>query len=176
MKVISVFGSARPKPDTPDYVQAYEVGRLLAKNGYAVATGGYMGTMEGVSKGASEAGGHVIGVTSQQIELYRPIAPNQWVAEEIKYDSLRERMLHLVMNNDGAIVLPGGVGTLAELALAWNLIQVDEIGARPFVLLGDIWKRTFEAFISADYVTDETAAIAQYADTLEQAVQLIMKG
>ena len=65
-----------------------------------MATGGYSGTMTAVSQGAADAGGHVIGVTCRQIEQFRPLGPNQWVKEEIKYDTLTERLLHLVRHND----------------------------------------------------------------------------
>ena len=78
----------------------------------------------------------LIGVTSAQIERFRPIQANRWVAEEIRYDSLRDRLMHLVLHNDGAVVLPGGIGTLGELSLTWNMMQVGEIPQRPLVLLG----------------------------------------
>src|SRR5688572_19997126 len=149
--VIAVFGSASPEADSEAYRLAYQVGRLLAEAGFAVATGGYSGTMSAVSQGACEVGGHVIGVTSGQIERFRPLRCNEWVKEEIKYESLRERLLHLVTNNDGMIVLPGGVGTLSEMALAWSFMQVGEMAARPLVLVGDMWRETIEAFFRPEY-------------------------
>ena len=78
---ITVFGGAQPKEGTPAYEEARELGALLAQRGHAVLTGGYMGTMEAVSRGASEAGGHVIGVTCIDIEEWRGSSPNQWVKE-----------------------------------------------------------------------------------------------
>ncbi len=137
--IISVFGSSTPQPGEPAFEQARQVGRLLAEAGYAVATGGYSGTMTAVSQGASEAGGYVIGVTAAQIEGFRQLGPNKWVKKEIKYESLRERLMHLVMQNDGMITLPGGIGTLSEMTLAWSLLQVEEMEQRPLVLLGGIW-------------------------------------
>ena len=113
-KIISVFGSSAPPPGSADYEAARMVGHLLARAGFAVQTGGYSGTMAAASQGASEAGGHVIGVTSAQIERFRPTPPNQWVVEEIKCQTLHERQLHLISNCHGAIVMPGGIGTLAE--------------------------------------------------------------
>lgn len=95
-RIISVFGSSAPQPGSGAYEEARRVGELLAQAGFAVATGGYSGTMTAVSQGASEAGGHVIGVTSAQIEQFRPLGPNRWVAEEIKFETLRDRLLHLV--------------------------------------------------------------------------------
>lgn len=173
MKVISVFGSASPVAGDADYEQARLVGRLLAEHGYAVATGGYVGTMEAVSLGASEAGGHVIGVTSAQIEAFRPISANPYVTQEIKYESLRERLTHLVINNDGMIALPGGIGTLAELSLAWNLIQVGELSPRPLVLLGGLWRETMATFINPAYVRQQHTTVIKHADTPVEAVQLV---
>jgi uncharacterized protein (TIGR00730 family) len=122
--VITVFGSAAPLPGTAPYEAARTVGQLLAEAGLSVQTGGYAGVMSGASQGASEAGGHVIGVTSAQIEQFRPVPPNEWVAEEIKHDTLRQRLLHLVDYSDGYIIMPGGIGTLSELAMVWSFLQV----------------------------------------------------
>ncbi len=97
--VISVFGSSRPAPESDAYLEARQLGTLLAKAGFAVATGGYGGTMAAVSQGASEAGGRVIGVTSNHMEKWRPMPRNEWVGEEIRLDSQRDRLLYLVMNN-----------------------------------------------------------------------------
>jgi uncharacterized protein (TIGR00730 family) len=172
--IITVFGSSRPQPDSAAYREALTVGRLLAEAGYAVATGGYMGTMEAVSRGAAEAGGHVIGVTSAQIETFRPIPPNRWVKEEIRKELLRDRVAHLVMENDGMIVLPGGIGTLSEMALAWSLMQVGDIGQRPLVLLGPTWRDTLTTFFDADYIRAQDYSLLQFADTPETAVGLIV--
>ncbi|MFQ5342158.1 MAG: hypothetical protein ACE5F6_11500, partial [Anaerolineae bacterium] len=64
-KVVAVFGGGAPPPGSPAYAEAERLGRLLARAGYSVLNGGYSGTMEAVSRGANEAGGHVIAVTSQ---------------------------------------------------------------------------------------------------------------
>ncbi|MDI6694379.1 MAG: hypothetical protein QME21_04975 [Anaerolineales bacterium] len=66
IRAVTVFGGSRPTPE--DYEQALHLGRLLGGSGYIVLTGGYIGVMEAVSRGASEAGGHVIGVTCDEIE------------------------------------------------------------------------------------------------------------
>lgn len=171
--IISVFGSSRPLPGSKAYEDARAVGRLLAQAGFAVATGGYTGTMAAVSDGAAGAGGHVIGVGSAQIERFRPGGLNQWVVEAITYETLRERLYHLVVNNDGMIALPGGVGTLSELALAWSFLQVGEVKPRPLVLLGDIWRNTMETFIHSEYVPEEHAALLYYAETAGEAVAYI---
>lgn len=168
--VISVFGSSYPRPGMPAYEEARHLGRLLAELGYTVATGGYMGTMEAASRGAAEAGGHVIGVICDQIEHFRPVSPNPWVREAIRYPTLRDRLLHLVKENAGMIVLPGGIGTLSEMALAWSFLQVGEIAPRPLVLMGMLWRDTMTSFITNDYVSPQHAALVCFADEPAQAV------
>ncbi len=120
---ITVFGGSQPKPGDPVYQQALHLGELIASSGYIVLTGGYIGTMEAVSRGAAEAGGHVIGVTCDEIEAWRPVRPNPWLTEEMRFPTLRQRLFALVDNCDGALALPGGVGTLAEISLMWNQLS-----------------------------------------------------
>lgn len=171
--VISVFGSSAPRPGQPDYIQAMQVGAELARAGYTVATGGYGGTMEAVSRGANEAGGHVIGVSCDQIEAYRAISPNPWIKEEIRYATLQKRLLHLVTVNEGMITLPGGVGTLTELSLAWGFIQVGEVTPRPLVALGAIWRDLAKVFVKPAYVDASTNAILRFANTPLEAVMAL---
>jgi uncharacterized protein (TIGR00730 family) len=172
--VISVFGSHAPLPGSEDYQQAMDVGRLLAETGFTVATGGYGGTMQAVSQGAAEAEGEVIGVTCTRIEMFRSARLNSWATKEIRYETLQERALHLVKNNRGVIVLPGGIGTLSEFALAWSLLQVDEISPRPLVLLGKMWKETLRTFIRDDYIHVENYEMLSLVDTAEAAVMSIL--
>src|SRR5512136_1850997 len=105
---ITVFGGSHPKPGSQAYVEAYELGKLLALAGHTVLNGGYIGTMEAVSRGANEAGGHVVGVTSADIEAWRGVRANPWVQEERHFDTLQERLNELVLACDAAIALPGG--------------------------------------------------------------------
>jgi len=170
-KVISVFGSSAPRPGSADYEAARTVGRLLAQAGFAVQTGSYSGIMAGASQGACEAGGHVIGVTCAQIEQYRPLPPNQWVKEQIKHQTLRERLLYLVDQCDGAIIMPGGIGTLSELALIWSFVQTGEISPRPIITVGGLWQRTLAAFIDEDYVQPDHQALITVARTADEAVK-----
>ncbi|MFW6042235.1 MAG: LOG family protein [Chloroflexota bacterium] len=173
--LISVFGSSKPQPGSAAYEQAREVGKRLADAGFAVATGGYSGTMAAVSQGAASGGGHVVGVGCKRIEQFRPGGLNEWVVEAVQYETLQERLLHLVMHNDGMIVLPGGIGTLSELALAWSFLQVKEIESRPLVLLGEIWRETMQTFIRSEYVPEPHATILHYANTPQDAVSVIQR-
>jgi len=147
-KIVTVFGAGAPPPESPVYAEARAMGHLLAEAGYAVATGGYGGVMAGVSQGAHEAGGHVIGVTCERIEQYRHAQKNPWVREEVRYQMMRDRMYHLITFADALVAMRGGVGTLGEVAAAWNGMQTGEIPARPFVLVGPGWRATFDVFLA----------------------------
>ena len=102
---ITIFGGAQPQPNSPAYEEARLLGELLAQRGHTVLTGGYIGTMEAVSRGASEAGGHVIGVTCEDIEAWRAVSPNQWVKEERRSKTLIGRLQALVEGCEAAIAL-----------------------------------------------------------------------
>jgi len=145
--IISVFGGSAPKPGTPPYQQAQALGAALARAGWTVATGGYSGVMEAASRGACEAGGHVIGVTCGLIEDWKGLRANQWVQEEVRFATLRERLSHLVQFCDAAVALPGGVGTLSEVALTWSLLQTGEIKRKPLITVGPLWSSTLATFI-----------------------------
>jgi uncharacterized protein (TIGR00730 family) len=172
-KVISVFGSASPKPGSADYESARHLGQILAQTGFTVQTGGYSGIMAGASQGAYEAGGHVIGVTSVQIEQFRPMSANQWVKQEIRCQTLRERLLYLVDHCQGAIIMPGGIGTLSELALIWSFVQVGEITPRPIIAVGGLWQRTLAAFIDPAYVSPSNQQLITTVRTVEEAVKTL---
>ncbi len=135
--VVSVFGSSRSAPGEPDYASAERCGRLLARAGFTVATGGYGGAMEAVSRGARLEGGHVIGVTAPAVFPGRQGA-NSHVVEERLAPTLTERIHGLVHPAAGYIVLPGSIGTLAELMVAWNANYVGVVD-RPLVAVGPVW-------------------------------------
>ncbi len=141
---VSVFGGSQPKEGEPAYLQAYALGRGLALQGHTVLTGGYIGTMEAVSRGAAEAGGHVIGVTCTEIERWRPIGLNRWVKEEWRCETLLDRLQRLIRGSQASIALPGGPGTLTEIALTWNWMIIGSIHPRPLILIGEGWKTLFQ--------------------------------
>jgi uncharacterized protein (TIGR00730 family) len=146
MKMVSVFGGAETNPGEALYQEAYQLGVILGKAGYTVLNGGYIGVMEAVSRGAFETGGHVIGITCDEIEAWRPIKPNPWIHEEYRFPTIRQRLFALIDRCDAAIVFPGGIGTLGELAVMWSQLQIGAITPRPLIILGSDWKNTLEAF------------------------------
>ncbi len=172
---ISVFGGSQPKPDSPAYQEARLLGEMLAERGHVVLTGGYIGTMEAVSRGAAEAGGHVIGVTCEDIERWRAIDPNPWVQEEWHKKTLMERLQGLIENCDVALALPGGPGTLTEISLMWNLMIVGSLGRRPLILIGAGWQTVFNQVFSTlgDYSPASQRDLLQFAPDVKSAVQML---
>ncbi len=172
---VSVFGGAQPKEGEAAYVEALELGRLLAERGYTVLTGGYIGTMEAVSRGAHEAGGHVIGVTCEEIEEWRKIKANAWVKEEIRKKTLIERLQTLIHEADAAFALPGGAGTLTEISLMWNLMIVESLHRRPLILIGRGWQSTFDQFFKEfnSYMTAPQREILRFANDVQTAVKML---
>ncbi len=169
---VTVFGGAQPKEGTPAYEEARELGSLLAQCGHTVLNGGYMGTMEAVSRGAHEAGGHVIGVTCIDIEEWRKSKPNPWIKEEIRRQSLYERLHGLIDNCDAAIALPGGPGTLTEVSLMWNLMIVESLPRRPLILIGHGWQSTFDQFFMdfENYMSATHRDLLYFAGDVKTAV------
>lgn len=172
---VTVFGGSQPKEGSSAYIQASQLGRLLALAGHAVLTGGYIGSMEAVSRGANEAGGHVIGVTCDEIERWRGIGANAWVIEERRFATLRERLDALIDGCDAAIALPGGPGTLTEISLMWNLMIVDAIHRRPLILVGHGWQSMFDQAYSelGEYFITNQRNLIQFASDVHSAVQLL---
>jgi uncharacterized protein (TIGR00730 family) len=172
---ITVFGGSHPQPGSPAYAEAYELGKLLAQAGHTVLTGGYVGTMEAVSRGANEAGGHVVGVTCADIEAWRGTRTNAWVKEERHFATMQERLNELVLACDAAIALPGGPGTLTEIALTWNLMIVDSMPRKPLILVGPGWKAVMdEMFRSLGDVTPQNQReLLQFAPDVQSAVMFI---
>lgn len=132
-----MFGSSRPERGTPAYEQAYALGRAIAAAGWQLCNGGYGGTMEAAAKGAVEAGGHTIGVTCR---AFGRSGPNAFIRQEIPTFSLLTRLDTLVRLGDAYVVLPGGTGTLLEIALVWESLNKRLLRRdAPLVLLGDFW-------------------------------------
>ncbi|MBC8446372.1 MAG: LOG family protein [Chloroflexi bacterium] len=170
MRIISVFGGSRVLEGSAAYREAYELGRQLALAGYGVANGGYEGTMEALSRGAAEAGGHVIGATS---DLFNPSQPTPWLTEERRTPDLYTRLQTLISLGDGFIALSGGIGTLSEVTLVWSLLQVGQISPRPLILLGSNWHGVVDGFAQHTDMGSSIRALAQVADTVEEAMSLL---
>ncbi len=134
--VVAVFGSGDPPAGSDAYQQARAVGRLLARRGLTVANGGYGGTMEASARGAVDGGGAAIAVTCS---IWSSV-PNEYARRVVTTDTLAERLETLLHGSPGGyVVLPGGTGTLVELATAWEYLAKRIVAPRPLVCLGDFW-------------------------------------
>jgi len=133
---ICVFGSSKPVPHQREYEQAYELGKLSAIQGWNICNGGYGGIMQASAEGAKSANGKTIGVTCS---IFSRSGANEFIDEEIKTNSLMERLNRLIELGDAYVILPGGSGTLVEFALVWELIAKKLMPQKPIVLLTDFW-------------------------------------
>ncbi len=176
MPTIAVYGSASPKAGQPDYEAAYRLGYLLGQAGYTVMTGGYGGTMEAVSRGAVEGGSRTIGVTCAEIERYRPLGPNPWVQKVRATETLIDRLRILTTEADAAIALPGGIGTLLEISLAWNLRVIHALPPQPLILVGRGWQQTFETLLKAQgqYITEAAREALHFVPNGEAALAALL--
>jgi uncharacterized protein (TIGR00730 family) len=139
-KVITVFGSSRPREGDPHYAIAQELGAQLARRGFTVCSGGYGGVMEAVSRGAKDAGGHTLGITAEFFSAHA----NRWVDEVISVKTWQERLFALIERASGYVACPGGTGTLVELAVVWEMLNKRVMSAKPFVIVGDFWQPIVE--------------------------------
>ena len=146
-KTITIFGSARTKPGDSTYNLAFEIGKKLAMTGFTIANGGYDGTMLAAAKGTAEAGGEIIGVTCSVFSR----SANEYVTRQIVTDSLDSRLDTLINIGQGYVVLPGGTGTLLELAKVWELKNKGFLEEdKPIILVGNFWQPLVELILK-DY-------------------------
>ncbi len=172
--LIAVYGSATVREGDAVYALALDLGRELARAGADVMTGGYSGVMEACSRGAVEAGGHSVGVT---VELFEARGPaNAWVRERVHTPDLFERLRTIVARADGFVVVPGSVGTLAELFLTWNLLAAGGRAPAPLVLAGEPWERWLEAQRDPQLVYPEMFDHVRTARTAAGAARAVLDG
>jgi len=166
-KVITIFGTGRACSGDEVFAIAERTGRLLAEGGFAVANGGYGGTMLAAAKGARQAGGEVIGVTCSAFSG----KANEFISREIVTDSLDERLDKLIELGEGFLVLPGGTGTLLELAKVWELGNKGFLPQdKPVIIIGDFWKELINT-VSRDDA--DSARYIERVDGPEEAVKLL---
>ncbi|MBI3586739.1 MAG: LOG family protein [Ignavibacteriales bacterium] len=172
-KTISVFGSSRPGEGTPEYQQAFEIGKHLARAGFTVCNGGYAGIMEASARGAKETGRTTIGVT---VDFF-PRPANRWIDKEIRAKTMLERLATLVDSADGYVILKGGTGTLLELAYVWEFINKKMIQEKPIVIVGSFWSGVIETLreeLLWEGLGDCTKFIQQ-VETPQECVEFLKK-
>jgi uncharacterized protein (TIGR00730 family) len=139
-KIVTVFGSSRPREGEAHYAQAHALGAALAEKGLVVCSGGYGGVMEAVSRGAKEVGGRTLAVTAH---FFKGRA-NRWVDEEVRVKTWQARLFELIKRGRGYVTCPGGTGTLVELAVVWEMLNKGAMSRKPLVVLGDFWQPVIE--------------------------------
>ncbi|MHC5213900.1 MAG: LOG family protein [Planctomycetota bacterium] len=163
--IVSVFGTSKTQPLDEVFELAETLGRLLAENGFTIANGGYGGTMLAGAKGAAAAGGHIIGITCT---AFKRSEANEYVTEEISTECLSERLAKLIELGDAYVLLPGGTGTLLELADVWEHKNKGFAGAnKPIILVGAFWRPLLEMMAAAD---PDSVDCVCCVDTVEEAV------
>ncbi|HEX8956185.1 MAG TPA: TIGR00730 family Rossman fold protein [Burkholderiaceae bacterium] len=141
---VSIFGSARIRPDHPYYAAAEDIARRLSDAGFAVISGGGPGIMEAASKGAFEGQSSSVGLN---IELPREQKPNQWQNIALSFRHFFARKVAFVKYADAYVVLPGGFGTLDEMTEVLTLIQTGTSRRIPVILVGTtFWRGLLDWF------------------------------
>lgn len=175
---VSIFGSARTKPDNKYFKLAEDIGFKLVQNGYGVITGGGPGVMEAGNLGAKKGGGSSVGIN---IALPFEQEPNMFIDPDklITFDHFFVRKVMFIKYSQGFIVLPGGFGTLDELFEAITLIQTQKIGRFPIIMVGkDYWKGLID-WVKSTMLDDEQNIspddldIFKVVDTADEAIEII---
>ena len=136
---VSIFGSARIKPDTEEYKGVYTLAKELAENGADIVTGGGPGLMEAANAGAKEGSSSKSKSFGIRIDLPFEATPNEHLDIKFYHKRFSSRLDEFMRISHAVVVTPGGIGTLLELLYTWQLIQVNHISARPIILVGDMW-------------------------------------
>ena len=166
-RTIVIFVSAKSEPSSLNYRWAYDLGKRLAQAGYALANGGYGGSMAAASQGAHEAGVCTIGVTCS---AFGRSGANQWIEKEIQTHDLYERLKTLIGLGDAYVVLPGSTGTLLELAACWELMNKGFLPRVPIICLSDYWKPIRDTIVNFGETTDQCL---HFAETIDDVIQIL---
>jgi len=175
---VSIFGSARTKPDNPHYQMARDIAYLLTQKGYGVITGGGPGIMEAGNKGANEGNGVSVGLN---IKLPFEQHSNPYIDhdKDINFDYFFVRKVMFIKYSQGFVVMPGGFGTLDEFFEALTLIQTNKIGRFPVILVGrQFWEGLVDwiqkvLLEQANNISPEDMFLFKLVDTAQEAVDEI---
>ena len=172
---VSIFGSARSKPEDEDYKKAEELARLLVRQGYCLITGGGPGIMEAANKGAYDAGGESVGIN---IELPLEQKPNAYLTKLINCRYFFVRKVMFVKYAQAFVIMPGGFGTLDEFFESVTLIQTHKIMPFPVILFDSTfwagmldWMR--ERLLEEDKITQSDYELFHVVDDVKKVVEII---
>jgi len=174
---VTIFGSARVKPDDIYYQKTEKLAKLLVGERFNVITGGGPGIMEAANKGAAEAGGKSVGLN---IKPPFEQKPNDYANIHIDYKYFFVRKVMFVKYAVAYVIMPGGFGTMDELFEALTLIQTKKIKSFPLILMGsEYWKGLIDwlnnAMLAEDKILPVDMELIQIVDEPEDVVKLIKK-
>jgi uncharacterized protein (TIGR00730 family) len=176
-RAVSVFGSARTKPDSAEYAVGEQLGAALARAGWAVITGGGPGVMEAVNKGATHAGGVSIGLG---IELPFEQKLNDWVDLGVNFRYFFVRKTMFVKYAQAFVVLPGGFGTMDELFEALTLVQTRKVTSFPVILYGaEYWRGLIDwlrnSMLPDGKINEVDLDLIHISDDIDEIVEIIQQ-
>jgi uncharacterized protein (TIGR00730 family) len=174
---VSIYGSARLKPESKYYQLATQIARKLSDAGFAVISGGGPGIMEAANQGAHGGKSPSVGLN---IELPHEQSGNQWQDISLRFRHFFTRKVTFVKNSDAVIVMPGGFGTLDELAEVLTLIQTKKSRHVPIILVGgEFWKGLLgwfkEALIPMGLINPEDIDLMQVIDDPDQVLEAVLR-
>jgi uncharacterized protein (TIGR00730 family) len=137
---VTIFGSARARPGTDVYNEVKRLANALAGMGCDIVTGGGPGLMQAANEGVVEAGAperdRSVGI---RVDLPFEQEVNPFVEQAFEHRTFFTRLHHFVLVSDAFVVVPGGIGTVLETAMVWQLLQVRHLHDTPLILIGKMW-------------------------------------
>jgi len=174
---VAIFGSARAKPGTFVYDEVKRVAEALASMGCDIVTGGGPGLMQAANEGARAAGSsHSVGI---RVDLPFEQSVNPFVEQAFQHETFFTRLHHFVIASDAFVVVPGGIGTVLETLMIWQLLQVDHIAGVPLILVGKMWRGLTEWAKTSmldprlALANAEDLQIPHCVDTADEAVAMV---
>jgi uncharacterized protein (TIGR00730 family) len=177
MKKVAIFCSARPKKESKLYLKVRETASELAKDGWVIVTGGGPGLMEAANEGAYMVSGDTeIKSLAHAIELPFEDDVNPYVQEHTTHDNFYTR-LEYFSHCDAFIVAPGGIGTMLEMMMIYQLIQVGHIPNRPIICVGRMWRKLrdfiIDEMLESNFISDSDLDLIHYLDRFDQVAPLL---
>ena len=177
---VTIFGSARAKPGTTAYEETKRVAAALSELGCEIITGGGPGLMQAANEGASSLPGpnRSVGI---RVELPFEQDVNPFVTQAFEHRTFFTRLHHFVLTSDAFIVAPGGIGTVLETMMVWQLLQVGHLGDVPLILVGRMWPglvdwaRTSMLSVDSPLANAEDMAIPQCVANADEAITLVRR-
>lgn len=175
IKTVACLGFADCRPGDPLYQEGFDVGKMLAENGYMVTNGGGPGVMRASTEGAHAGGGKAIGITFYPKDMgnFEGRDMNNPFDEEIKTESYLERTLKLLEKSETYIVFKGGTGTISEFGMAWGLARLYFGHHKPLILYGKFWENIIAAFVANMRMRPEELQVYRVVNSPEEVIAAI---